>query len=293
MILMTRSRIGRRRSRPLLRLATVALTAVVAAGAARPQTPGGVAPAPSPQSDGLRILELKVGDGRVKGTDFRPYTNEWRVEVRDSRGTLLGLAATWTDELQIVRVDSTECLQRTQRAVFSKDGTVVGTTETVNVFDRVTLAPRSRRFVKHAAAPGQEEETSVAFAGRSVHWTRTVNGKREDEQAELPEPVFDFYGGLYGLLFAALPLERGLSAQLPALAEDEPRPTSVEMNVTGEAEVDAGHLGKRHVWIVERHRPWADEAMDLQAGALHPPPGVHRERQRIDLGLHRDRRGLE
>ncbi len=234
-----------------LGILALAVTTAAAAGGAAQERSVALAAARSPSNDGRRNLEVKVGDGRVKGAGLHPYANQWRVEVRNSHGKLLGLSAKWTDELRIVDIDSTKCLQRTQRAVFSKDGKEVGTTETVNVFDRNTMAPRSRHFAKHAVTPGQEEETRVEIAGRSVHWTRTAGGKSEDEMADLPEPVFDFYGGLYGLLFAALPLERGLSVEFPSLAEDGPRPTSVAMTVTGEEEMDAGHLGRRHAWIVE------------------------------------------
>src|SRR5690348_11948383 len=63
------------------------------------------------------------------------------------------------------------------------------------------------------------------------------------------EPVFDFHGGMTGLLLAALPLGPGYAAQLPGIGDTDLDYTPVR--VVGEEMVAAGRLGKVKAWKVE------------------------------------------
>lgn len=67
--------------------------------------------------------------------------------------------------------------------------------------------------------------------------------------------VYDFNGGLYGLLLAALPLRLGLDGSLPAVADKENTLTVEPFRVVRQEFVSAGSLGKVKAWVVERGTP--------------------------------------
>jgi hypothetical protein len=196
-------------------------------------------------------LKIKVGDPVLNGKSLQPYTNEWRVSLRTPAGKETANAATWKDELKPVTRNGVACLERIQRATFRKDGKIAGTTETVNVFSRQTLAPVSRSYIRHASEPGQEENTRLEFDGLSVHLRQDSNGRVTDRNVQMSQLVFDFYGGMYGLLFAALPLRSGLHGELPSINESEPTMAWVPFTVTGQVQADAGSKGKLDTWVVE------------------------------------------
>ena len=202
-------------------------------------------------SSGVGSLRVSVGDPVMRVSVLRPYTNRWRVSLHGKDGKLLAETAVWTDELTAVRVNGASCFQRTQIATFSKDGAVVGKTETVNVFDAKTMAPVSRTFTRHASVPGQAEETRVQFKGGAVRFHRTLNGKEESSAADLPQAAFDFYGGMYGILIAPLPLREGLRFSLPSVGETAPTLSWVDFTVVGREDVDAGPRGRLKAWLVE------------------------------------------
>lgn len=202
-----------------------------------------VAQAPSP-------AVLHVGDLQVQGRTLKPYNNQWHVSLHKVDGTPLAEKAVWKDELRLLQKAGSEQLERTQTAVFTKDGLKVGETKTVNVCDRNTLAPISRYYSRHASVPGQEEETQVEFHGRQVRFSQNKNGSNSTSTQELLEPVFDFFGGMYGILLAALPLKRGFAGQLPSLDEDGPRLEWITFQVGDQEEVEAGQQSKLRAWVV-------------------------------------------
>ena len=46
--------------------------------------------------------------------------------------------------------------------------------------------------------------------------TDSTGSKPEEATVKLDRPVFDFYGGMYGVLISALPLAEGYTTELPA-----------------------------------------------------------------------------
>ena len=196
-------------------------------------------------------VEVHVGDSMVDGSVLKPYKNQWQVSVTTPAGKQNPDAALWTDQLEFVKVDGRECLQRTQVATFKKNGEMVGKTTTVNIFNPKTLAPVSRSFTRHVEKSGTDESTHIEFHGRELHFEHAGDGKTDTEDVKLETPAFDFYGGLYGLLFSAMPLKIGFSATLPSIDEDAPTVSQVTLKVTGEDSVDAGPQGKVKTWVVE------------------------------------------
>jgi hypothetical protein len=195
-------------------------------------------------------VRLKVGDPMVNGSSLVPYKNLWRLSWISPEGKENPDAGEWSDRLEFVKVGNRQYLQRTQVGSFKKAGQVVATTETVNVFDPKTLAPFSRSFSKHLQK-GEDETTKMTFLPASIHLEHSKDGSVNSEDAKLEYQVFDFYGGLYGLLLATLPLKQGFTATLPSVDEDHPTTSWVTFDVSGKEMMDAGGRGNLDTWIVE------------------------------------------
>jgi hypothetical protein len=161
-------------------------------------------------------------------------------------------AGTWTDQLEAVKCDDRDCFKRIQIAnMKGKDGKVRGTTETVNIFYADSLAPLLRSNTRRVPSKHINEVTRVEFRGNNVVFEKNDSGKRSKTSVSVPAPVFDFYGGMYGLLLSAFPLQEGYSATLSSADEFEARIKDVTFTVIGKEAVDAGPSGRRDAWIVE------------------------------------------
>jgi hypothetical protein len=195
-------------------------------------------------------IRVKVGDAVVNGSSLVPYKNLWQLSLISPDGKENPDAGEWSDRLEFVTFDGRKYMQRTQVGSFKKAGQVVATTETVNVFDPKTLAPVSRSFSKHLQK-GNDELTKLTFQPTSIHMEHTKDGATNSEDAKLEYPVFDFYGGLYGLLIATFPLEKGYAATLPSVDEEHPTTSWVTFSVSGKEMTNAGGRGKVDAWVVE------------------------------------------
>lgn len=193
------------------------------------------------QTDGQH--ELKVGDPVIQSAKLKPYRNSWRLTLSSADGKALGETAIWTDQLIAIRKHGQRCFERVQKATFSKDGKVVGTTETVNIFTRDTMTPVWRRFSTHTGSVDQQQETLVEFdGGKTVHVSQKKGSSASNQSFVLEKPAFDFNGGLYGLVFAAMDLKEGMSGSIPSISEsDFTSPTETIRFTVGKAEkVSAG-----------------------------------------------------
>jgi hypothetical protein len=203
------------------------------------------------QSGPLKVI---VGDPIVNGARLRPYQNQWRMSVVKADGSVIQDAGNWTDELKVVQIDGKFALQRTQLATFKKrTGEVAATTRTVNVFECKTLAPLLRAFERHLSGGG-DSSVSIKFGAGSIRLERVEDGKAEI--SDLPATTaFDFYGGIYALLWASMPLKEGFSVTYPSYAyaeQEHPEKVSwVIATVTGLENVDAGSKGRVKAWVVE------------------------------------------
>src|SRR5439155_19781585 len=63
--------------------------------------------------------------------------------------------------------------------------------------------------------------------------------------------VFDFYGGMYGLLISTLPLADGYAAEIPAFDTDKMAIDWVPVRVKGRESIPAGMGKKTETWVVE------------------------------------------
>ena len=189
---------------------------------------------------------IKVGDATVDGSLFKPYKNAWKV-VYVFPGKEPFLVGTWTDELAAVEIDGRRLLKRTQMADYAKYNIV---TTYVNVFDPKTMAPVSQDFTRNDTgewAHRDFESARVKYRrGNSAEGAKTQSG-----QIELKEPVFDYNGGMYGVLLAALPLKEGFKATLPTLSEDRDELDRVTVTVGKQELVEAGPGKQVMAWPVD------------------------------------------
>ena len=175
---------------------------------------------------------------RLDGSALMPYKNAWRLSFL--KNGVARRAGTVTDELAAVEVDGRHLMKRTQVVKYD-NGKFDSRDE--NIFDPATMAPASMDFWKNGAHVNHRE-----FDGRSVYFHAPGAAMKI---VEYPQPPFDFYGGMYGLLFAAMPLREGFSATLPAVDEDDDTYREVAVHVVAREPVSAGALGTVDAWRTE------------------------------------------
>jgi hypothetical protein len=189
---------------------------------------------------------IKVGDANVDGSFLKPYKNAWKI-VYAFPGKEPFLVGTWTDELTAVEIDGQHLLKRTQMADYAKYNVV---STSVNVFDPKTMTPVSMDFKRSDTgewAHRDFQKTLVKYRrGISAEETKTQTG-----QIEMPEPIFDYNGGMYGVLLAALPLKEGYRATFPTLSEDRDELDRITVTVGKPELVDAGPGKQVMAWPVD------------------------------------------
>ena len=226
---------------PALRAAAISVLLGIVSSVALSQQPG------AKQVDYKIAPTIHVGDGTVSGARLQPYENAWLMSVHFRDGRILDQGI-WSDLLRLRDVDGgSKVYVRIQGMTYQKGLTSV----TVNVFDPVSLAPISSeqhgpdgRVVKRMFN-GAHVETHVTPPG----------GSERVSQAELPMPVYDFNGGMYGVLFAAQKLKTGATGALPAIAEFTDDFESVPYKVIGQERIRAGSRGDVDAWVVEVGTP--------------------------------------
>jgi hypothetical protein len=85
--------------------------------------------------------------------------------------------------------------------------------------------------------------------------TKDTKDTKAPETAELPHPVYDFNGGMYGVLLASLPLKQGLKGTLPAIADQDNTLSIEPFEVLRQEPVSAGAHGTVTAWVVDSARP--------------------------------------
>jgi hypothetical protein len=191
---------------------------------------------------------VRVGDAAMNGAPLQPYDNLWRVTVRRNDGSSedLGLSS---DHVRIRTIDGKPFLTRVEGStnVDSKSRPLSSSFDmTFNVFDRQTMAPiHSEEYASDGSYMIRD------FSGR--HVVTVAAGERQAPprrtEMDADQPMYDFHGGMTGLLLAALPLRVGYTATLPGMGD-----TASDLNlirVVGRERIDAGRRGKFDCWAVE------------------------------------------
>lgn len=235
--------------------ALVVLSSVAFVGLLRAQT-----------SAALKPQIIKVGDAVIDGSFLKPYKNAWKI-IYTFPGKDPMLVGTWTDELAAIDVHGRSLLKRTQMADYAKYNIV---TSYVNVFDPKTLAPISQDF---------RRSDTGEWAHRDFDKSRVIyqrggpenKGKKETGQIDLNEAIFDYNGGMYGVLLAALPLHEGLTAALPTLSEDRDELDRVLVKVGKQELVDAGPGKQVLAWRVDTEGNYANQSHSIFWITKEPP----------------------
>ena len=221
-------------------LIAVCACAALAAGS-RPQATDPAAGAASP------VATVRMGDGTIDGSFLQPYNNAWVYTVTLPNGQT-SPQGIWSDHMQWTTVGGRQVMMRVQGTTF-----VSGVSNSIrNVFDPKTMAPINSET--HGIDGSIFRRT---FTGAHVVTETLASAKDPGTKTEvdLPMAPYDFNGGLYGLLLAALPLKAGLTGSLPAIADRENTLTSEPFHVLREEYVSAGSRGKVKAWVVETGHP--------------------------------------
>lgn len=179
----------------------------------------------------------------LDGSFLQPYKNAWKVTVVLPTGASREMG-TWTDQLEKTKSGEQELLKRTQISKLANSSSL-----TVNVFDPKKMSPVSSDLRDLLGTDFMHRN----FSGNSV---RSVSMSGPDavevasNETKFDVPVVDFYGGMYGLLLASLPLREGYRGRLPSVAEFEDKLQWVDFNVVGQEEINAG-MQKINTWHVE------------------------------------------
>lgn len=211
-------------------------------------------------------LDIKVGDARVNGSFLKPYKNAWKV-VYQFPGKEPFLVGTWTDELAPVASNDRHLLKRTQMADYAKYNIV---SNYVNVFDPKTMAPVSMDFKRSDTGEWAHRD----FEGAQVKYWRgdsADEAKTRTGQLEMKEPIFDYNGGMYGVLLAALPLKEGFKATLPTLSEDRDELERVKIIVGKQELMDAGPGKQVMAWRVDTEGNYANRSHSIFWISQEPP----------------------
>src|SRR5215472_15900005 len=192
-------------------------------------------------------VTVRVGDGTINGAFLHAYNNAWFYSVRFSDGHVVP-EGIWSDHLQQTTVNGRQAMLRVQGVSFIRGVSNV----TINVFDPQTLAPISSEA--HNIDGTIFRRT---FDGTHVTSVTLANANeiKNPVATELPQPIYDFNGGMYGLLLASLPLHVGLKGTLPAIADHDFALTAEPFEVLRQETIDAGTRGSVRAWVVDSAHP--------------------------------------
>jgi len=241
-----------------LRIRNFSLALVALAGLA------GLMNAQAPASAQAKVI--KPGDSSVDGSFLAPYKNAWKV-VYAFPGKEPFLVGTWSDELARVEINGQHLLKRTQMADYAKYNIV---TTYVNVFDPRTMLPVSMDFKRSDTGEWAHRD----FENNLVKYRRGSSGdqaKTQSGQLDMKEAIFDYNGGMYGVLLATLPLKEGLKATFPTLSEDRDELDWVTVTVGKQELVDAGPGKQTMAWPVDTEGNYANQSHSIFWVTKEPP----------------------
>lgn len=230
------------------RLRTVGMVALAAA-----LSTGSLGAQQTPIPVDSAVPAVRPGDGTVNGAAIRPHSNRWVITYFMPDGELVPggprRVATWYDSVSLTPLADRQTLHRKQVLLAPGGGVPL---ETIDSWaDPASLAPI--RTENHYASGGASL--------REYHGSR-VTGFDPDSAAPdgtrkvdvtLPEPVFDFFGGMYDLLLSGFPLQTGYRVRFPADfggAKEGAALQWVTITVTGREAIDAGASGTLATWHV-------------------------------------------
>jgi hypothetical protein len=188
---------------------------------------------------------LEVGDARLTGSQLKPCTNLWKL-TQEKPGEPAQEAGTWSDSLENTTYKGQAAMKRTQVAKYPKKGIQL---TFVSVFDPRTMEPFS--FDYSRSDNGNVRHVEFQHETVTYRHTDATGVKPEEARVKLDRRVFDFYGGMYGLLISTLPLADGYTTEIPTFDTTKMAIDWVPVRVKGRETVDSGAGKKAETWVVE------------------------------------------
>lgn len=140
------------------------------------------------------------------------------VTKRVSRARDATRVVSWFDTVTVVTEDGRRVLHRRQ-TLFGPGANLLETID--NRVDALTLAPIRTEARYHGARASYRNYDGAHVSGADPD-SNAAGGMRTVD-ITLPQRVFDFYGGLFDVFLAALPLRDGLTVAIPT---DDPTATA-------------------------------------------------------------------
>ncbi len=202
------------------------------------------------------VVTVTPGDGTVDGSIIGPYQNRWKLVGRGSDGSVKEMG-TWSDSVQVIAMDGKPVLRRRQVWTHAD-----GTESYFNLVDQKTLTPILSHYTN---TPGVYWRFD--YRGGEVEYQRSpidaITGPMTQGKILPSSPVFDFNGGMFGLLIAGFPLAEGYSARFPVFPTFQPdaEPAWVDFRVEGKELVPAGPGKEVEAWKVIVNSPATNEVM--------------------------------
>ena len=187
--------------------------------------------------------KILPGDPRVDGSFIHGVSNAWKMTGTTPGGQRRD-GGIWKDRIQVVDRNGRAVIVRTQ-----VDGGPEGTTTFITETDRQSMMPIRAEVTTPAL------HRVLTFQSDRVHSALTLPGRpAQEKDVAIAQPVFDFNGGLFGLLVAGFPLKEGFSATFPIF---DPRSgvAWARYDVVGRERVPSGKGRTTEAWIVEVQDP--------------------------------------
>jgi hypothetical protein len=191
------------------------------------------------------LKRVEVGDAMVTGSHLKAYANLWKFTQQKPGGTAAP-AGTWSDSVENIDFQGRPALKRTQIAKYDKKPIQL---TFVSIFDPKTMEPFSFDYAR--SDNGNVRHVDFHHETVTYRHTDSTGSKPAEVTVKLDRPVFDFYGGMYGVLISALPLAEGYTTELPAFDTTRMTIDWVPVRVKGRETVECGPGKTRETWVVE------------------------------------------
>lgn len=208
---------------------------------------------------------IAVGAESVDGRRIGAYEARWSQRMlQEGQWAEVGQIE---EKATVTRQDGVEVLRHSQ-TMESQGMQMINTM----IFDRASLAPRhlERRIVN--GPPQAPTSVVYSFSDRQIAGEALIAEETKAFAIETPGPMF--YGMTFGLVLAALPLEEGYVAELPASMPQQRTTYSVRAEVVGKETLTTRSGESVDAWVVAT--AWKDLASgDVSPGGADASGGAY------------------
>ena len=190
--------------------------------------------------DSVRI----VRPGEISGSHLRPYVRHAQQIITDANGRVINARPLWRDELSTVSGSNRPLMRRIWQLV-AFNGSVHAVDSVL--FDAATLEPVYNSEWVQGTVAWQRKYDGNRVTGQKLAaqaGTTGTGAKLGDPSVKLDvtlaERVFDFFGGMDGIIASAIDLTTGARTRIPVYDPNTNSVRLLELRVAGEESVEAG-----------------------------------------------------